>query len=175
MFNPLESWRKFQSRIGKPIRPVVEFQKEGSIINIVTTTVQDGNIIHDTYRSEGWELHPTDKASAIYVDGLFKGMGYAVGEEGTVLKIKKEVTLFNEVLDENENPIYDDDGKGNKIPRWINISHLNISYKGLISKLLDANLYERGSALKASFGEKLIWAFMGLLVGAMLVMSYGHK
>ena len=151
MYNPLDTLRRFQSRIGKPIRPIIELQKDASIVNILTTPVQTENLINDTYRTEGWEIPTGTKASAIYVDGLFKGMGFFAGEEGVILSVKKEVTLE------------DKDGKV-----------ITASYKGIIGKLLDASLYERGSALKPSMMQTLIYCFLVGLVAFMLGMSYGH-
>lgn len=151
MYNPLDTIRKFQSRLGKPIRPIIELQKDARIINILTTPVQEGNLINDTYRSEGWEVPSDSTASAVYIDGVFKGMGFFAGEEGVILKIKKEVTI--------ENP----EGK-----------IITASYKGIIGRLLDANLIERGSALKPSMMQTLIYCF---LIGGfcfMAGMSYGR-
>jgi hypothetical protein len=151
MFNLFDTIRKYRSRLGKPIRPIVELQKNARIVNILTTPVQDGNIINDTYRSEGWEVSPDSVASAIYIDGVFKGMGFFAGEEGVILTVRKEVII----LDEKANVI-------------------TASYKGIIGRLLDANLIERGSALKPSLTQTLIYC---LLVGGfcfMAGMSYGR-
>ena len=151
MYNPLDTVRRFLLRIGKPIRPIIELQKGGSIVNIITTTVQTENLISDTYHAEGWEVQPDSKASAIYVDGLFKGMGFFAGEEGVILSIRKDV----ELLDKDGNVI-------------------TASYKGIIGKLLDASLYERGSALKPSMMQTLIYCALVGLVAFMAGMSYGH-
>lgn len=151
MFNPFETIRKFQSRIGKPIRPIIELQKNGSIVNIVTTAVQTENLISDTYHAEGWEIDSDTAASAIYVDGIFKGMGFFAGEEGKVLKIVKDVNLI------------DSEGKV-----------ITASYKGIIGKLLDASLYERGSALKPSMMQTLIYCALVGIMCFMAGMSYGH-
>ena len=150
MYNPLDTIRRFQSRIGKPIRPIIELQKDGSIINIITTSVQTEQMVSDVYRVTGWEVQPGQKTSALYIDGLYKGQSFFAGEEGAILNISKEVK----------------DEKGNTVV---------FSYSGLFGKLLDASLIERGSALKASFMEKAIWAFMGLLMGAMMGFTYGAK
>ena len=113
--------------------------------------MQDGNIISDTYRAEGWEVLPTQKAHAIYIDGIFKGMGFFADEVGCILNVSKEVDV--------------QDMKGNK---------LTAAFKGIIGKLLDAQLIERGSALKASFSDKIIWFVIGCLVTAVFMMSYGR-
>jgi hypothetical protein len=140
------------SRIGKPIRPLIELQKNGSIVNVITTAVQDGNLITDAYKAEAWEVHPEQTASAIYIDGIFKGMGFFAGEEGQILQIKKDVVLL--------------DGKGNVV---------TASYKGIFGKLLDAALYERGSALKPSMMQTLIYVFLAGLMMFMAGMTYaGH-
>ena len=94
MYNPLDTVRRFRSRIGKPIRPIIELQKGGSIVNVITTTVQTENMINDAMKAEAWEIPPGSVASAVYVDGLFKGMGFFAGEEGVVIPIKKEVELY---------------------------------------------------------------------------------
>jgi hypothetical protein len=167
MYNPLDTVRRFLTRIGKPIRPIIELQKGGSIVNVITTTVQTENLISDTFHAEGWEIQPDSKASAIYVDGLFKGMGFFAGEEGVVIPVKKEVELYTYATDANKQPLYDKDGK----PIYVSIT---AAYKGIIGKLLDASLYERGSALKPSMMQTLIYAGMALLLGFMAGMSYGH-
>lgn len=167
MYNPLDTLRRFRSRIGKPIRPIIEIQKGGSIVNVITTTIQTENLISDTYHAEGWEIQPDSKASAIYVDGLFKGMGFFAGEEGVVIQVKKEVELYSHVTDANKQPLYDKDGK----PVYVSIT---ASYKGIIGKLLDASLYERGSALKPSMMQTLIYCALVGLVAFMAGMSYGH-
>ena len=151
MYNPLDTVRRFLLRIGKPIRPIIEIQKGGSIVNVITTTIQTENLISDTYHAEGWEVQPDSKASAIYVDGLFRGMGFFAGEEGVILSIRKDV----ELLDKDGNVI-------------------TASYKGIIGKLLDASLYERGSALKPSMMQTLIYCALVGLVAFMAGMSYGH-
>lgn len=167
MYNPLDTIRRFQSRIGKPIRPIIELQKGGSIVNVITTTVQTENLISDTYHVEGWEVQPNSIASAIYVDGLFKGMGFFAGEEGVVLPIKKDVELYAHSTDANKQPLFDKEGK----PVYVSIT---ASYKGIIGKLLDSSLYERGSALKPSMMQVFIYAIIALIMGFMLGMSYGH-
>lgn len=167
MYNPLDTLRRFRSRIGKPIRPIIEIQKGGSIVNVITTTIQTENLISDTYHAEGWEIQSDSKASAIYVDGLFKGMGFFAGEEGVVIPVKKEVELYSHVTDANKQPLYDKDGK----PIYAIIT---ASYKGIIGKLLDASLYERGSALKPSMMQTLIYCALVGLVAFMAGMSYGH-
>jgi hypothetical protein len=167
MYNPLDTVRRFLTRIGKPIRPIIELQKGGSIVNVITTTVQTENLISDTFHAEGWEIQPDSKASAIYIDGLFKGMGFFAGEEGVVIPVKKEVELYTYATDANKQPLYKSDGT----PILVSIT---ASYKGIIGKLLDASLYERGSALKPSMMQTLIYAGMALLLGFMAGMSYGH-
>ena len=204
MYNPFDTLRRFQSRLGKPIRPIVEFQKNGSVISIITNTIQTENMIQDPYRNEAWELHPEDRASAIYVDGVFKGMGFVAGEEGQILKpdlscidekeqieesdllweevgsilqVKKDIELYNEVLDAEGNPILVDvlDPKGNPTGRKVTkrVQVLTASYKGLMSKLLDASIMERGSALKPSMMQTLIYCALVGFAAFMAGMSYG--
>ena len=166
MYNPLNTIRRFLSRIGKPIRPIIELQKNGSIVNVITTAVQDGNLITDTYKAEGWEVQPKSVASAIYIDGIFKGMGFFAGEEGVVLPIKKEVELYTYKTDANKQPLFDKDGK----PFLIEVT---AAYKGIIGKLFDAALYERGSALKPSMMQTLIYCLLTGIAMFMVGMMYG--
>ena len=154
------------SRIGKPIRPLIELQKNASIVNVITTTVQDGNLITDKYKSEAWEVYPTATASAIYIDGIFKGMGFFAGEEGTILKVEKNVDLKGVLLDEDGKPKLDKDG--NKI-----LMPITFAAKGDLGKLLDAALYERGSALKPSMMQTLIYCFLTGIAMFMAGMMYG--
>jgi hypothetical protein len=167
MYNPLDTVRRFLTRIGKPIRPIIELQKGGSIVNIITTTVQTENLISDTYHAEGWEVQPDSKSSAIYVDGIFKGMGFFAGEEGVVIPVTKEVELYTYLSDKDRVPVLDKNGA-------MILIRMYGSYKGIIGKLLDASLYERGSALKPSMMQTLIYAGMALALGFMAGMSYGH-
>jgi hypothetical protein len=161
MQNPLDTIRQWQSRLGKPIRPIIEIQKNASVCSIVTTAIQTENMVQDQYRNTAWELHPDDQAVSLYIDGIFKGVGYYAGEEGQILKMQKQVSLFREDLDE----------EGNRISsKWIPV--MLASYSGLHSKLLDASLLERASALKPSMMEKLVFAGIGVLIGIMVGMSY---
>ena len=148
MYNPLDTIRRWQSRIGKPIRPIIELQKNGSIVNVITTSVQTEQMISDTYHTTAWEVRPHHRSHAIYVDGVYKGQGFFAGEEGIILDVEKEVT--------------DDNGH-----------RITFSYSGLFGKLLDASLIERGSALKASTMQILIWSAVALAFGFMAGMSYG--
>jgi len=194
MYNPLETIRKFQSRLGKPIRPIIELQKNGSVVNIVTNTIQCENMISDTYRVEAWELHPETKASAIYIDGVFKGMGFFAGEEGhilstkiediredeqegidqedllgmevgTTMKVQKDVELYNIVKDKEGNPVLNDKGE------WTAVRILTAAYKGINGKLLDASILERGSALKPSFMQTAIYCVLVGLTCFMMGMT----
>ena len=167
MYNPLEEFRKFKSRMGKPVRPIVEVQKNGSIVNVITNTVQTDNVIMDTYHTEAWEVHPEDKAIAIYIDGVFKGMGFFAGEEGQIITPKKDVELYEEVFDAEGCPVLKD---GKPVVRRV----FTLSWKGIFGKALDASIIERGSALKVAFGQTLIYCALVLLVGFMAGMSYGH-
>lgn len=162
LFNPFDILRKFQSRIGKPIRPIIELQKEGMVINILTKTIQTENMINDPLKSEAWLLPPETPASAIYIDGIFKGMGFFAGEEGVILKIQKDVSLQEEVV------IEDASGKHVKVIR----NSILASYKGLFGKLLDASLIERGSALKPSMMQTLIYCGLVGLTAFMMGMSW---
>lgn len=156
MFNPIDTLRRFRSRIGKPIRPIIEIQKDGSIVNVITTTVQTQNLINDTHRVEAWEVRPKDKASAIYIDGVFKGMGFFVGEEGVILQVKKDVDIRSPVLDKDGKPVPGE------------FKQITFAAKGILGQLLDASLYERGSALKPSMMTTLIYCF---LVGGFCFMA----
>lgn len=162
IYNPLNTLRKLQSRIGKPIRPIIELQKEGMVVNILTKTIQTENMISDALKSEAWLLPPETPASAIYIDGIFKGMGFFAGEEGIVLKIQKDVSLEEEV------DVQSDSGTTIKVIR----NSIRASYKGLFGKLLDASLIERGSALKPSMMQTLIYCLLVGLVAFMMGMSW---
>jgi hypothetical protein len=143
MKNPMDTLRRYKSRLGKPIRPIIELQKGGKVVNILTTPIQTENMINDTYHTDAWEVHSYDEASSIYVDGVFKGMGFFAGEEGTILKCKKDVR--------------DETGQT-----------MVFAYKGIFGELLDASLIERGSALKPSMTQTLIYC---LLVGGVMFMA----
>lgn len=150
MINPFESIQKFRSRLGKPIRPVVEIQSDASVVNIITNSIQDGNVIRDFAHDETW-VKPTDaKTTAVYIDGVFKGMGYYASEEGVICNVNKEITLQREDTEGNISNVF------------------NFSYKGIFSKMIDAKLLEMGSALKSTMTDKLIFGFIGLLVGIVL-------
>lgn len=132
MLNPLLTLKKIKSRMGKPIRPIVELQKDCSVVNVITTTVQTEGMINDTYQSNAWEVPANAKTTAVYVDGIFKGVGYFAGEEGVILDAMKDVR--------------DEHG-----------STVRFSFKGEFGKLLDAALIERGSALKPSMMQTLVY------------------
>ena len=151
MYNPLDTVRRFRSRMGKPIRPIIELQKDGSIVNVITTAIQEGNVINDTYKAEAWEIPVGSRSVAVYIDGIFKGMGFFAGEEGVILKLSKDVNIV------------DKDGKS-----------ITAAYKGILGKLLDAGLYERGSALKPSMMQTIIYCAMTAALCFMAGMSYGH-
>jgi hypothetical protein len=165
MYNPLDTIRRFVSRIGKPIRPIIELQKGGSIVNIITSSVQTENVISDTYHTEAWEVMPDSKASAVYIDGIFKGMGFFAGEEGVVIPIKKETELYTYKSDPSGVPVIDKNGN-------LVLIRVTAAYKGIIGRLLDASLYERGSALKPSMMQTLIYCGLTGLVFFMFGMSY---
>lgn len=156
------------SRIGKPIRPLIELQKNGSIVNVITTAVQDGNLITDAYKAEAWEVHPSSTASAIYIDGIFKGMGFFAGEEGAILQVNKDVNLKGLVIGDDGKPKRDADGN-------LILQPITFAAKGILGKLLDAALYERGSALKPSMMQTIIYVLLAGLMMFMAGMTYaGH-
>lgn len=182
MYNPLDTIRRFQSRIGKPIRPTIELQKGATIVSINTRTVQDGNMLSDPMRGEAWEVRPEAKASAIYIDGLFKGMGFFVGEEGAVLQVEKDVELYGPVIGKDGKPIEkevkikvvgDDGTETEQIVMKPVLQKITFAAKGILGKLLDAGLYERGSALKPSMMQTMIYCALVALVAFMAGMSYG--
>ena len=154
------------SRVGKPIRPLIELQKNGSIINILTTTVQDGNVITDKYKSEAWEVQPKSVASAIYIDGIFKGMGFFAGEEGAILNVEKDINLKGIVIGDDGKQKFDVNGDPVLQP-------ITFAAKGILGKLLDAALIERGSALKPSMMQTLIYCLLTGIAMFMAGMMYG--
>lgn len=168
MFNPIDTIRRWRSRLGKPIRPIIELQKDGSIVNIITNTIQTENMIMDTYHTEAWEVHPDDRTSAMYIDGVYKGMCYFACEEGQILKVKKDVELYEPVLDENEKPVYNEDGT----PKVRQVALA--AWKGVFGLLLDASILEKGSALKMPFTQTLIYVVLCSMTAFFMGMSYGH-
>ena len=154
------------SRVGKPIRPLIELQKNGSIVNVITTAVQDGNLITDKYKSEAWEVYPGSLASAIYIDGIFKGMGFFAGEEGAILNVEKNVNLKGIVIGDDGKQKFDVNGDPVLQP-------VTFAAKGIMGKLLDAALIERGSALKPSMMQTLIYCFLTGIAMFMAGMMYG--
>ena len=54
------------------------------------------------------------------------------------------------------------------------LQKITFAAKGILGKLLDASLYERGSALKPSMMQTLIYCLLVGLVAFMLGMSYGR-
>ena len=154
------------SRVGKPVRPLIELQKNGSIVNVITTTVQDGNIVTDKYKSEAWEVYPNSIASAIYVDGLYKGMGFFAGEEGAILQVEKDVNLKGIVIGEDGKQKFDVNGDPLLQP-------ITFAAKGILGRLLDAALIERGSALKPSMMQTIIYVLLAGLMCFFAGMTYG--
>jgi hypothetical protein len=161
LYNPLDTVRRFRSRVGKPIRPIVEIQKNCSVVNVITTTVQTGNLINDAYRVEAWELPPDAKAFALYIDGIFKGMSYFAGEEGRILDATKEVNIQGPVMDTNGKYLLDAEGKPI-------MQKINFAAKGILGALFDAELYKLGSALKPSMMQTLIYC---ALFGGFMFMA----
>jgi hypothetical protein len=160
MQNPLDYIRRIQSRLGKPLRPVIELQSGASIVSITTTSVQDGNIISDVYKQEGWEVPPKAKSRPLWIDGIYKGQCFFVTEEGAILDVLKEV--------EAETPEWIDSfGVIHKSKKII------VSFKGTIGSLLDAELLKRGSALKPSMMQTMIYCFLVGGFAFMAGMSYG--
>lgn len=124
-------------------------------------------MINDAYHSEAWEVLPGAKASAIYVNGLFKGMGFFACEEGVVLEIEKNVHLEAPVIVDGKPKLNE---KGEMV-----LTKVTFAAKGILGRLLDASLYERGSALKPSMMQTLIYVVLAGLVAFMMGMSYaGH-
>ena len=185
MFNPFDTYKRIKSRIGKPVRPIIELQKGASVVNIVTTTIQTESMIQDTrHGGEAWEVHPEDRASAIYYNGVFQGMGFFVTEEGvtlqmsegtieekprvkgTTITVNKEVELWTEEVDEKLRPVLDDNGQPKLRPV------MNAVYKGVFGKLLDGSIIERGSALKPSMTQTLIYCCLIGLTAFFMGMRY---
>lgn len=148
--------------MGKPIRPVIELQKDCSLVNIITTSVQDGNVVRDFAHDETWAVDPSQKSIAVYIDGVFKGLGHFASEEGVVVDIEKSITLEREVEKT--------DKEGNITKTTI--SGYRLIYKGIFSKLIDGAIVERGSALKPNMTQTIIYCVLVGLTGFMMGMAY---
>ena len=163
MFNPFEYMQKMRSRLTKPIRPVIELQKDCSLVNIVTNSIQDGCVVRDLTHDETWLLDPQAHVVAIYLDGVFKGMGHFASEEGVIVDLKKEIELQREITVTSQ----DGTTETRTVPGY------RLIYKGLFSKLLDAKIIEIGSALKLSWGQTMIYLVLIGALAFMMGMSYG--
>lgn len=86
MFVP-KSLTRFFFRLGKQVEPIIRMPDDCSVVDIRTTAVRDENVIVDTSKMQGWEIPPGAKTHAIYIDGVFKGHGHFVVDEGIAAKL----------------------------------------------------------------------------------------
>ena len=164
MINPLNTIRKIRSRIGKPIRTIIEVQNDCSVVEITTDSIRDGNLIRDISHDKTWALPVGSKTVAIYIDGIFKGMGHFATEEGVVVNVENEVKLQKEVktTDNAGKPIIENKPLG-----------FRLTFTGIFSKLIDAAIIEKGSALKQTWTTSMILIFLfGCMTAFMMGMSY---
>ena len=91
-----------------------------------------------------------------------------LGQEiGQTVEIEKDVQVYGPVVVDGKPKIND---KGEIV-----IKRITFAAKGILGRLLDASLYERGSALKPSMMQTLIYVVLAGLVAFMMGMSYaGH-
>jgi len=90
MVSPKTSLKKFLFRIGKQVEPIIRLPDDCSVVDIRTNTIRDENIVWDTYKNQGWEIKSGAKVHAIYIDGIFKGHGHFVADEGIAVDLKME-------------------------------------------------------------------------------------
>lgn len=161
MFNPIETVQKIKSRLGKPVRPVIELQKNASILNIITNSIQDGNVLRDTYHDETWAIDPESRSVAVYIDGVFKGIGHWACELGVTTNLTMDIKPQKEI-----EITKDGETTTTKVPAFVMV------FKGIFSKLIDGAIIEKGSALKPSMMQTIIYCIVALAFGFMAGMSY---
>jgi len=185
MVNPQTSIKKFLFRIGKQIEPVIRLPDDCSIVDIRTTTVRDENYIVDTYKAQAWEIAPGQKVHAIYIDGIFKGHGHFVTDEGVAVEMKKDTTapgpapgpgstatvrpasmdkdysILGKVATVNKQVIL----KSSKEPGKV----ITARYEGHIGTLSAINMIQRGSVLQPSMWATIVWCLVSGLMGAFVI------
>ena len=181
MSNPFETLQKFKSRLGKPVRPIIELQKDCSLVNIITNPVQEGNAIRDYAHDETWLCDPNTKTTAVYIDGVFKGLGHFATEEGYCINAEKVVEPLREIPNDKikENceivPASELPEGVKPTPGHTIVKGLKLSYKGIFSRLLDGGIIERGSQLKPAMTQTLVYCALVGLTMFMMGMSYAAR
>jgi hypothetical protein len=91
-----------------------------------------------------------------------------LGQEiGQTIEVEKDVQVYGPVMVDGKPKVNE---KGEMV-----LKKITFAAKGILGRLLDASLYERGSALKPSMMQTLIYVLLASLVAFMMGMSYaGH-
>lgn len=179
MANPQTSIKKFLFRIGKQIEPVIRLPDDCSIVDIRTTTVRDENYVVDTYKAQAWEIAPGQKVHAIYIDGIFKGHGHFVTDEGVAVEMKREIpvpqstaTVRPVSMDKNYSIL----GKVATVNKDVVLKSskdtgkvITARYEGHIGTLSAINMIQRGSVLQPSMWSTIVWCLVSGLMGAFVI------
>lgn len=162
MYNPIAHLKQIRARFGMPLRPIVEFEKDGTIVNVITTSVQDNDFVNDAYHEQRWALTSESKPIALYLNGVYTGMGYVASDEGVVCSITKDIQI------DAEKEITKPDGTTERIT----VPAYRLTFKGIISKLIDGEIIRRGSSLSVSMTQTLVYCALALMIGLMAGMSW---
>lgn len=196
MDSPQVRFKKFMFRIGKQIEPVIRLPDDGSVVDIRTNTLRDENYVVDSYKSQGWEIPPGSKVHAIYIDGIFKGHGHFVTDEGVAVELGRKTTpgtpgpqlgpgpqpgtatgpgsshtVTPPAMDRN----YSITGRVSNIEKSVVLKSskdqkvITARYEGHIGTLSAINMIQRGSVLQPSMASTILYCVMSLLVGAFII------
>lgn len=185
MFSPQTSIKKFLFRIGKQIEPVIRLPDNCAVVDIRTNTVRDENYVVDTYKAQAWEIQPGHMVHAIYIDGIFKGHGHFVVDEGIAVDITKDhkpgattigpagstATIHPAAMDRNYSIL----GKVANIQKNVVLKSskdetvITARYEGHIGTLSAINMIQRGSVLQPSMWATIVWCLVSLLMGAFVL------
>lgn len=195
MAYPTNAIKKFLFRIGKQIEPVIRLPDDGSVVDIRTNTIRDENIVWDTYKNQGWEIAPGQKVHAVYIDGIFKGHGHFVTDEGVAVKMAKEQNSSG--LTPGPAPAPGPGSSHTITPARMDLNgslmgkaldlHKNVSlfsskdktvitarYEGHIGTLSGINMIQRGSVLQPSMWSTLIWCLLAFMLGGTILPMVFH-
>lgn len=178
--------KKFLFRIGKQIEPVIRLPDDCSVIDIRTRTIRDENYVVDTYKAQAWEIEPAGKVHAIYIDGIFKGHGHVVTDEGVAVQLNRETkpgatvigpapgsthTMTPPALDKNFSLV----GRSVNLQKNVVLKSsrdehvITARYEGHIGTLSAINMIQRGSVLQPSMWATIVWCVVSLLMGAFVL------